>query len=132
MTGTGTGVGFEEENTALQTKEKYTLGKLSNVENEIESYFEEEQRQINKESPVTKRPRQRKGEITLTPIPEEDSNLSTTSEDKNKSKKNENIRRRRLGRALMATEVHCKTRMAMIVWRVCEAYVVLEREAREF
>ena len=22
----------------------------------------------------------------------------------------------------MATEVHCKTRMAMIVWRVCEAY----------
>ena len=79
--------------------------------------------------------RKPKGEI-LTPIPEEDSNLSTTSEAENKSKKkekiNENIRRRRLGRALMATEVHCKTRMAMIVWRVCEAYVVLEREAREF
>jgi hypothetical protein len=69
--------------------------------------------------------RKPKGEI-LTPIPEEDSNLSTTSEAENKSNKkekiNENIRRRRLGRALMATEVHCKTRMAMIVWRVCKAY----------
>ena len=128
-TGTGTGVGFEEENTALQTKEKHTLGRLSNVEREIESYFEEEQRQIQKESPIVIKkmsPRRKpKGEI-LTPIPEEDSNLSTTSEAENKSNKkekiNENIRRRRLGRALMATEVHCKTRMAMIVWRVCKAY----------
>ena len=77
-------------------------------------------------SPRRMSPRRKpKGEI-LTPIPEEDSNLSTTSEAENKSKKkekiNENIRRRRLGRALMATEVHCKTRMAMIVWRVCKAY----------
>lgn len=71
-----------------------------------------------------------KGKVqVLTPIPEEDSSVSNYSveskngnDEKKKEQKNESVRRRRLGQAMIATEVHCKTRMAMIVWRVCKAY----------